>query len=141
MNKKLIILSLIIITNLLASCSEMNSTPNCPKVGGKGIGCASLDTAYQLSNQGYFNKNKATTSSTDNNSSPDSSLFINNTDVNWQPVAGEPLRYGETVQLIWIAPYVDTNNNYYYPQMVSTVVKNGYWVGAPESEINLSGDQ
>jgi len=131
---------------LLTSCAETNSKPNCNKVGGKGVGCVSMDTAYGMSKQGYFDRNRPDPADDSANSNPNisdpaqSSLFINKADVNWQPMAGQPLRYGETVQVIWIAPYVDSVGDYYYPHQVSTIVKNGYWIGAPQSEINLSGD-
>lgn len=143
------LISVLIITLILSGCAETNTSPSCKKVGGKGVGCVSMDTAYGLSKQGYFNRGNpepdgSIRSSNDddaNTSDPtNSSLYINKTDVNWQPSVGQPLRYGETVQVIWIAPYVDSQGDYYYPHQVSTVIRNGYWVGEPQSAINLSGD-
>jgi conjugal transfer pilus assembly protein TraV len=51
------------------------------------------------------------------------------------PYAGEPIRYGETVQRIWIAPYEDSNGNYHEPSFVYTVLKGSHWIGLPIDEI------
>ena len=43
----------------------------------------------------------------------------------------KPLRYGETVQRIWIAPFEDTSGNYHQESYVYTIVKPGHWLGYP----------
>jgi type IV conjugative transfer system lipoprotein TraV len=44
---------------------------------------------------------------------------------------GEPLRFGETVQRIWIAPYEDTEGNYHQDSLIYAIMKGGHWIGKP----------
>ena len=54
---------------------------------------------------------------------------------------GDPVRYGETVLRVWIAPYQDKDGNYYQPVTLYTVVKGGHWIGAPVNAIDSDGDK
>lgn len=58
------------------------------------------------------------------------------------PIPGDPVRYGETVQRIWIAPYTDSAHNYHEPSYVFTVLDKSHWVGLPAQSItsDSSGD-
>lgn len=129
---------LLLISFLLASCAGVNSQFGCNKVGGKGVGCASLDTVNQMADAGAFNGSDPLPSTVrDNTPAPDPMM------TGYQgvtPSAGEPLRYGESVQNIWIAPFVDTTGNYHWPQMVSVVVQKGHWVGEPVAAIQASAE-
>lgn len=44
---------------------------------------------------------------------------------------GQPLRYGETVQRIWVTPYEDSEGNYHEDSTLYTIVKKGHWIGNP----------
>ena len=132
-----------VITFLLAGCAETNTHFSCDKVGGKGVGCVSLGTANKMVDQGYFNKSnhrEVSEAVTTNKkaANPSESIF-NDSNVDWRPRSGLPLRFGETVQNIWIAPFVDMDGNYHWPQTLSLVISPGHWVGAPQSEIAMSG--
>ncbi len=54
------------------------------------------------------------------------------------PIPGEPVRFGERVQRIWIAPYQDLSNNYHEPSYVYTVLNKSHWIGVPANEIKTS---
>ena len=51
------------------------------------------------------------------------------------PTPGKPIRYGEGVQRIWIAPYEDVDGNYHEPSFVYTVVRTSHWIGIPQKAI------
>ena len=51
------------------------------------------------------------------------------------PIPGEPVRFGERIQRIWIAPYQDLANNYHEPSYVYTVLEKPHWIGVPAKEI------
>ncbi len=44
---------------------------------------------------------------------------------------GAPLRYGETVQRIWVAPFEDTEKNYHQDSFMYAIIKDGHWIGLP----------
>ena len=50
-------------------------------------------------------------------------------------IPGQPVRYGETVQRIWIAPYEDTEGNYHQDSFMYSVMKGGHWKGNPVKNI------
>ncbi len=54
------------------------------------------------------------------------------------PIPGEPVRLGERVQRVWIAPYQDLSNNYHEPSYVYTVLNESHWIGVPATEIKTS---
>lgn len=54
------------------------------------------------------------------------------------PAAGEPVRAGERIQRIWIAPYQDLANNYHEPSYLYIVLEGPHWIGIPSKEIKLS---
>jgi conjugal transfer pilus assembly protein TraV len=43
----------------------------------------------------------------------------------------KPLRYGETIMRVWIAPYEDTDQNYHQESNIYTIVKSGHWISYP----------
>ena len=126
---------LTVVAASLAGCAGTNGHFNCDKVGGRGVGCASLDQVNQMANEGQFTQTSAsTTSNTINTALP----AVQTGYQGITPKAGMPLRYGEAVQNVWIAPYVDQGGNYHWPQMVSVIVSPGHWVGAPLNALQQS---
>lgn len=51
---------------------------------------------------------------------------------------GQPLRYGEIVQRVWMAPYIDLNDVYHQPQVMYAVVKPAHWAGARTQTLRRS---
>jgi conjugal transfer pilus assembly protein TraV len=51
------------------------------------------------------------------------------------PMVGEPIRYGETVQQIWLAPFEDTAGNYHEPSIVYIILQPPHWIGVPTKAI------
>ena len=49
----------------------------------------------------------------------------------YQP--GEPLRYGETVMQVWIAPHTDKEDVFHQASVINMVVQDGQWIGDPVS--------
>gem|GEM_PF-998803 len=56
------------------------------------------------------------------------------------PLRGEPLRYGETVQRVWVAPFEDKQGNYHQESEIFTVTNPGSWIGAPLKEKDETGE-
>ena len=122
---------------LLSSCAGMNTKFNCNSTGGI-AGCASLSQVNRLADQGAFSEGTTINSQTQLKSTS----IATNPQGSWQktPMAGKPLRAGETVQNIWIAPYETKDGAYSWPSMVSVVLRPGHWVGSPSKEIQQSGE-
>ena len=51
------------------------------------------------------------------------------------PIPGEPVRFGETVQRVWIAPYEDASKNYHEPSYIYAVLDKSHWVGLPVKSV------
>ena len=56
------------------------------------------------------------------------------------PTPGQPIRFGDTVQRIWIAPYEDTSQTYHEPSYVYTVLDKSHWIGLPAKEVSDNSD-
>ena|SRR3990167_6761354 len=56
------------------------------------------------------------------------------------PIPGQPVRFGDTVQRIWIAPYEDASQNYHEPSYVYTVLDKSHWIGLPAQEVSDTSD-
>ncbi len=51
------------------------------------------------------------------------------------PSAGQPVRYTETLQKIYIFPYEDTQGNYYDTSIMYSVLDKSHWIGYPTQAI------
>lgn len=129
-----IISILMLITLLLnACCSNLNSDFECPMK--PGIRCESLDQVNARVDRGEIGK--PSLSSTPccckaNTLIPTPVVY--KSEINFR--RGEPLRYGETVMRVWVAPYEDTAGNYHQESDIYTVVKPSHWIGFPPKESN-----
>lgn len=125
----------------LTGCAEMNSDFTCPMTNG--MQCKRIDTVNDMVDQGAID-----TTGMDATNSPAGTPTHYTPDTNIKPdkviqpypndgeaVPGQPLRYGESVMRLWIAPYEDTQDNYHAPSLVYTVVQSGHWTGIPVQEI------
>lgn len=118
---------LVSITSLLASCTPLNSGFDCPNQAG--VMCKSLDQIDGMVNDGQI---RGRTQSTVRGSDHQNLTEFQPYTVTSGFYPGAPLRYGETVQRIWIAPYEDREGNYHQDNYLYTVVKEGHWIGLPE---------
>ena len=125
---KKLIFTLFIITTAFSvtGCSSMNGSFDCPNKAG--VNCKSLDQVNDMvdsgqvhgqSNEAAFTGSAAT--SNEFGAYPASEIYH----------PGAPLRYGETVQRIWVAPFEDTDGNYHQDSLMYAIVKKGHWIGAP----------
>lgn len=134
--QKIILMLLMMI--LLGGCAEMNSKFDCPTK--PGVSCASLDQVNAKVDRGEIGS--SITELTDHTHVKDNSfsqtrlmkpVYI------VSPSVRKPLRYGETVQHIWIAPFEDTSGNYHQESDIYTIAKPGHWINYPIKSIN--GDE
>lgn len=130
--RRIIILTLMLIQlGTLTACSTMNSKFDCPNQAG--VRCKSLDQINAMVNNGQLS-GRATEESTNINNDLQFQAFPQL--ASYQ--TGSPIRYGETVQRIWIAPYEDTEGNYHQDSVMYVVMKNGHWIGNPVKTIRSS---
>jgi conjugal transfer pilus assembly protein TraV len=108
---------------LLDGCAGMNKF-DCPMK--PGIRCESLDQANAQVDHGDIGHDNSQASIRSTRQSKISTA--------------EPLRYGETVQRIWIAPFEDTAGNYHQESEVYTVAKTSHWIGNPPKEMGADGE-
>lgn len=134
MTRKLILILPVII--LLSGCAEMNSKFDCPMK--PGVSCASLDQVNAKVDRGEIGSSpmpESTYHASVKNSSFSRTRLIEPAYFT-SPDVRKPLRYGETVQRIWIAPFEDKSGNYHQESDIYTIVKPGHWIGYPVKSIN-----
>jgi len=110
----------------LSGCAGLSHNFDCPMKSG--IRCESLDQVNAQIDHGEIGN--------DNLSSQ--RKFKEVSQKSMYSIKGEPLRYGENVQRIWIAPFEDTAGNYHQASEVFVVTKPGHWIGNPPKETNTS---
>lgn len=118
-----VILLMVLILQLTA-CSSMNSSFDCPNSAG--VMCKSVDQINGMVDSGQISGRTQTVS---DNVSLQSEFQPYSVTSGFYP--GAPLRYGETVQRIWIAPFEDTEKNYHQDSYLYAIIKDGHWIGAP----------
>jgi conjugal transfer pilus assembly protein TraV len=131
--KRLVMMTLIL-SQLggLTACTTMNSSFDCPNKAG--VNCKSLDQINGMVDSGQIRgrtqmRTAAVSKGVDSaefQSFPMRASFI----------PGQPIRYGETVQRIWIAPYEDSEGNYHEDCKIYAVMKGGHWIGRPVKTVN-----
>lgn len=111
----------------LSGCASKNGDFTCPMAPGHL--CSSLDEVNTMVDQGRVGGS---------NSSIASAATVAQmaaADVTGYPIGtmqpGDPLRYGESVQRIWIAPYEDQDGNYHQANTVYSIAQPGHWLGSP----------
>jgi len=127
---KLNIKMLLLITMVfaLSACGTMNSSFDCPnKVG---VSCKSLSEVNRMVDSGQIRTQSAEVASYKQDG-----LVASQTSADMTAYYGAPLRYGETVQRIWIAPYEDKDNNYHQDSVMYSIIKDGHWIGSPPKAI------
>lgn len=109
---------------VLTGCSGMNGKFDC-NVKAKDS-CEPLGNINELARVGYYSHKHFW-----NSSDPNGTVMPKPKGYPTKTYQGHPVRTNETVQKIWVASYLDKNNNYHEPSTVYTVVKSGHWVGDP----------
>ena len=136
MTHKLILIPLLGTIALLSGCAGMNGSFACNKTAEDS--CESMSTVNEQTDEGAFAQGNGGTaqSSTVQSAAPGHPKGF---DVA-TPQAGAPIRYGESVARIWIAPFEDKAGNYHEPSYVYTVIQPSHWMGAPVKSIQAIGD-
>ncbi len=141
---------------LLNGCAGMNTNFGCDQVQGMSS-CTSMWKVNKMANEGDFNnatrvltdsKGQMVTTpangassivgATGSKSGGSGAAGVAETASGYMgptPQPGAPIRYGETTEQIWIAPWVDTAGNYHEPAYIYTVVSSGHWIGAPAQAV------
>lgn len=127
------IISLLISIASLSGCAEMNGKFGCNASAGDS--CTPVSIVNRNAQAGdYDNVDNASYSG----SASQQNFGYASKDVGYNvttPIPGEPVRFGENVQRIWIAPYKDSSHNFHEPSYVYTVLNKSHWIGLPEQSI------
>jgi conjugal transfer pilus assembly protein TraV len=122
---------------VLCGCSHLNSDFQCPMK--PGVRCESLDQVDRQIDQGRIGKINNSVKSNFSNVQ----LVSATTPITPLPIyykgdvranCSKPLRYGETVMRVWVAPFEDTAGNYHQESDIYTVVKPAHWINYPFKE-------
>ena len=120
----------IALSSTLVGCGELNSQFTCPMK--PGVSCQSLDQVNTLVDQGKLAQSKPAPSA-------ETTLTV---DIHYLADAGDSTdsikRNPETVMRLWIAPYQDSQGNYFSANTVYHVIQPGHW--SPESSIASMDD-
>lgn len=101
---------------VLTGCTKLNSEFDCPAPNGGS--CKRMDQVYNLVNgEGGVEESLAV--------APNRNPLV----LEGRP--GDPLRYGEGVMRVWVAPYEDIEGNYHQASQVYSVVQKGHWIQNP----------
>lgn len=128
---------IILLTSFLCGCSGISSQFDCPMK--QGIRCESIDSVNARVDRGEIGGGTIMSPVSSSSAQPISykypaysgfSSFKN----------GEPLRYGETVMRVWVAPFEDKEGNYHQESDIYTITKSGSWIGAPLKEMDVNGE-
>lgn len=122
---------LLILTASLTACT-MNSHFDCPNKAG--VNCHSLDEINRMVDQGTVIDGRSETARIPANVAPDHT-FEPYTPMTLESVS-TPIRYAETVERIWVAPFTDTDGNYHDASLIYTIVKGGKWINDPVHEMD-----
>lgn len=101
-----------------AGCGSMNSSFDCPNK--PGVMCRSLDQVNSMVDHGEIGRDVGVRKENIGNFHPVYTLSNGET-------TKAPLRTGERIARIWIAPYQDLQGNYHDEGMLYTVVSSSHW--------------
>ena len=125
----------------LTGCAGMNSKFGCNAVAGDS--CTPVSIVNQKANAGDYDNVQSGGSINTSDESSTQTYSYAGTNVGYNvatPMPGEPVRFGETVQRIWLAPYQDNAGNYHEPSYVYTVLQKPHWIGLPAKEVNTDSN-
>lgn len=123
-SRKLFNLSLILgCSAMLSGCGELNSQFTCPMK--PGVTCQSLDQVNTLVDQEKLAEAKSTPLPSNAPVLTVNVSYSANDEVNRSP---------EQVMRLWIAPYQDSQGNYFSSTQVYHVIQPGHWSTDPAIE-------
>lgn len=126
----------------LTGCAGMNSSFGCNARAGDS--CTPVSKVNKNAEAGDYDNVESGSDSSAAQSNTQTFGYTNqNAGYNvTTPIPGEPIRFGETVQRVWIAPYQDASQNYHEPSYIYTVLNQPHWIGLPAKEVsdNSNGD-
>lgn len=111
---------------LLTGCNDLNSQFTCPKQ--PGINCQSLDQVNTLIDEGKLASDSSSSAPKMKANTP-SIVMSANQDFKNKEDSPPALRTPDNVMCLWIAPYVDTEGNYFSASVVYHVIQPSQWVG------------
>lgn len=118
----------------LTGCTGLNSKFDCPNQAG--VRCKSLDQINSMVDSGQIRgrsvMNDVEVVSVTYGPEFEPFYFKGST------ITGRPIRYPETIQRIWIAPYEDTEGNFHQDSFIYSVMSDGHWKGNPIKTIRSS---
>jgi conjugal transfer pilus assembly protein TraV len=121
------------VTTLLTGCNDLNSQFTCPKQ--PGVSCQSLDQVNTLIDQGKLaDDSLPKKKSTKINAQP-TVIRVNQIFTENNIALPYKLRTTDNVMRLWIAPYIDTQGNYFSATVVYHVVDRGQWMGESIDDI------
>ena len=123
-SRKLFNLSLILGYSVLSGCGELNSQFTCPMK--PGVTCRSLDQVNTMVDQGKLAEAKP-------NPAPSSDPLLT-VNVSYSADNNEVTRSPESVMRLWIAPYQDSQGNYFSSTQIYHVIQPGHWSTDPAIE-------
>lgn len=127
------VISLLISVTLLSGCAGMNGKFACDATAGDS--CTPVSIVNRNAQAGDYDN---VDNSGDLGTASQQNFGYASKDVGYNvttPIPGEPVRFGESVQRIWIAPYKDSSQNFHEPSYVYTVLNKSHWIGLPEQSI------
>jgi conjugal transfer pilus assembly protein TraV len=135
--------SLLLVPLALTGCAGMNSEFSCNQIGGIS-GCSTMGDINQMVDKGELSADDSGNVHIDSqkNSAVDKRtqkpLIVDKGQSGYLgavPQAGEPVRYGDKIQKVWVFPYEDNKGNYYETQVAYTVLNQSHWIGQPTKAI------
>ena len=136
------IISVLICVLMQTACTTMNSSFDCPNKAG--VNCKSLDQVNNMVDSGQIlGRTQMSNISMEPPKIAEIAKVADGAEFESYPTlssfsSGKPLRYGETVQRIRIAPYEDTEGNYHEDCRMYSIMQGGKWIGQPVKAIKIS---
>jgi conjugal transfer pilus assembly protein TraV len=106
---------------IVSGCASLNSQFDCPMK--PGVMCKSLDEVNTMVDQGKLGGKSQAANLSSLSSSNIAPTFI--------IPCSHPTRSCETVARVWIAPYEDSDGDYYAPSLLYRIVKPSQWSAQP----------
>ena len=131
----LTIITLLGLGVILTGCTGMSGSFGCNAMPGSS--CTPVSVINQEVDNGTY-QDKTSERESQKHPGVQASLlgFDMNDDAN---LTGHPIRSTEHTKRIWIAPYIDQQDNYHQSNIVYTVLTKPYWLGTSVSMIQKQG--
>ena len=132
---------------LLSACTGMNADFHCNAKAGDS--CMPISQVNQLANAGAYNQanqgqlnadaaNDRDTASTNGDDASAKGYLTSNMHGGYTvptPTAGMPVRLGDEIQRVWVAPFEDSAGTFHEASFVYMVLKPAKWIGHPVAAI------